>query len=212
MSIRTRVWDRLQNTFTGQIRSHNWFLGRAEKVLGSSENISRIIFAWAFRRNVVYCTVVIGFIPMIFLYYPMLVKNVHCVCLLTLPHFELVTATRFPQNQRGEDSNVSKHLKTSKSIQNSRRWSNLKTTSEFREMFLKWLNIYWFGGLANVGNYISLLQTPEWVAPARFRKNRREEILNFSEHLKTLKSVKNSRRYSILNTLSKSSIFRSWAL
>ena len=56
-----------------------------------------------------------------------------------------------------------------------------------------------YGGLVNVCNYICLLQPPEWVAPVRFRKNRRGEVLNFSEHLKTFETVENSRRTRQIN-------------
>ena len=41
---------------------------------------------------------------------------------------------------------------------------------------------------------LCLLQIPEWVAADWFRKKVKDKILNFSEHLKTFKTVKNSQR------------------
>ena len=52
-----------------------------------------------------------------------------------------------------------------------------------------------------IHDYLCLLQPPECVAPDWFRNKLKEEVLNFSEHLKTLKSVGNSRRYNKIKIL-----------
>ena len=50
--------------------------------------------------------------------------------------------------------------------------------------------------LREVHAYLRLLQPPEFVAASQLSKKVKEECLSFPEHLKTLKTVENSQRYS----------------
>ena len=93
------------------------------------------------------------------------------------------------RNQSGATTKFSEHLNTFKTSKNSQRTSKIKI---IKKIIKSYRNVKF----RYTHSYMCLLQTPEWVAADWFRKKMKEEILNFSEHLKTLKTVKNSQRTS----------------
>ena len=114
------------------------------------------------------------------------------VLLLTLP---LLSICSIPRSTARDTATCSSRYQSYRRSRGVFTIVALDSSACIKFMWWKTSNLLiWWSGYCK--QLYPLLQIQEWVAPARFRKNQKEQVLNFSEHLKTFKMIKNSLRTS----------------